>query len=53
MFIYLLWESERELVQARAGEGQRDTEREFQAGSAPSVESPMQDSNSQTARSWP
>ena len=50
MFIYLFW---REREQVSTGEGQRDWERESQAGSMLSVWSQMWGFIPQTVRSWP
>ena len=54
-FIYLFWERKREWERActQLGEGQREGETESQADSAPSTQSLMWGSNSQTVRSWP
>ena len=48
LFIYL-----EKIETGRAGEGQREGERESQAGSQLSVQSPTRGSNSRTMRPWP
>ena len=45
--------SERDWASERAGEGKREGDREFQAGSTPSARSPTRGSISRTAGSWP
>ena len=52
-FKIFMFEGERESKSKWGREGQREEDRGSRAGSALTADSPMQDSNSQTARSWP
>ena len=51
--VFIYFERERKHTRTRGSEGQREGERESQAGSTLSAQSPTQGSISQTMRSWP
>ena len=53
MYLFVYSEREREREGASGGRAEREGERESQASLAPPAQSPTQDSNSWTVRSWP